>query len=297
MENNFYEVVKNNGKLENELKIAREKESNEAANVLQKGFYSKYKFLMKEFICFINDIATRYGNINSKLENIRLSEVKVTYSKFDNDYILKVVHDFVKNNDLGEIKYGVIVWNEGKTIKDFINAYYFELQRCEQYIFIKSDLKTQYIQLLEENIKEYESLITDKFKDFVKLYAKGINENVSYKVYYYLQQKLEERNYDLQEYETRDFSDLSYYDDPVSWDYCNPDNRFPSFLGNCDISGVVSNIIEGKTTLNLNTVTKHELELLIRDIMTVPITKEVKNDEPTLSRGKAYKDVYTKYKN
>lgn len=294
MENNFYELVENNKDRESELKEERLKLSNNADLILQKNFYQQYKFLMLTFSKFIEYIVKKYSSLDSKLLNIYIDDINLTNLKHSKIYTFEYIKKFIQSNELGKIRYNVIDWNKDITVKDLIDAYTFGLQKCEQYIVTKNDLKTQYEQLLEEDKKEYSALLTPQFIDFLNTYAKGINENISYKLYYYIQLKLEERNYDINEFDKRDYNDLSYYDDPASWDYCNPDTRFSDFLNSINISGYNSMIIENTS---LEDASKSLYEVLIRDIKTIKIVKEeVKKDEPILSRGRAYKEVYTKYK-
>ena len=270
MKNNFYEIVKNNEERESELKGKRRKEEDLVDEIRQKQSYYKFKYLVTEFSCFINEVVKNYGNLDANLTNMTLDNVKITYSKYEPNYNKEVLTSFLRDYDLGELRDNYIVWNSKKTIKDFIDSYNKLVYKYEDNLYISCDLRELYLQLVLKDKEEYEPLLTDEFKNFMNLYSNGIDENISAKVYYYVQSLLEKRNYDLKEFDTRDFSD--FYENP-NWDKWNPDYRLTHFLSSV---AKMNSYIDRKEPLDVESLGREYLEILIEDINTL------KKDEETL---------------
>ncbi len=263
MVNNFYDLVKNNGERESELIVKRRKEKEEVDKIRQKQSYYTFKYLINEFSCFINEVVKNYGDLNANLTNMTIDVNKITYSDYDIDYNKEVLVNFLKDYNLGELRDNYIVWNAKKTIKDFIDAYNNLVHKYEDDLYISSDLREQYLQLVLKDKEEYEPLLTDEFKSFMKVFANGIDENISAKVYYYVQTLLEKRNYDLKEFDTRDFSD--FYENP-NWDLWNPDCRLAHFLGSV---AKMNSYIDRKEPLDIESLDREYLQILIEDINTL----------------------------
>ena len=151
MKNNFYEIVKNNGEKESELKVKREEEREKVRIILKKDAYSKYKYYMQEFPSFISSVINNYSDLNTKLTNVSLDNISISYSSYNKEYNYKHLQEFLNKYALGTIECNSIIWNKNKTVKNFIDAYYQELTLLEERLVTIEDLKEQYLDLLEHD--------------------------------------------------------------------------------------------------------------------------------------------------
>ncbi len=304
MKNNFYEIVKNNGEKESELKVKREEEREKVRIILKKDAYSKYKYYMQEFPSFISSVINNYSDLNTKLTNVSLDNISISYSSYNKEYNYKHLQEFLNKYALGTIECNSIIWNKNKTVKNFIDAYYQELTLLEERLVTIEDLKEQYLDLLEHDKEVYGSLISDKLYKYYYLKNCDFN-NISCKILYYLQYWFEKYNYNLGSFDTREY-DISVYDGSAIWEECHPDPTFHNFYyKEIQLSSTLYKLLEGTTKFDINTIEKEDLEKLIRDIKALELPDDLekpveKVEQPreakkvNVSRSRIYKNNHNR---
>ncbi len=188
----FYDVLAENEGKESELEEIRNEKYDQAEKIIVDRSKYEYNFLLKEFSRFIKNILKDYSNAEERLINRVISEKEIVYSDYYAQDAVNYLKEFLERKNLGTVKYNkVIIWNEGITLNKLIKSYIESLNSLKYLMISGKELKEEYFQMLEDDKKEYEPLLTNDFKNVMVC-----KENIPYRVYYDLQVRLESYNYD-----------------------------------------------------------------------------------------------------